>query len=175
MKTRPSYALFFSAIFSLIVVSAYNVNAEEKASTDAEQVAGLQKMCTDSKAAITQRQVEKSLYDRLGKSDKIQVLAGKLLSAHTNNKKIGHMFKNVNKTSFVKNVTDFLVAGTGGKADYHGKDMAAAHKNLKVTNADFLSAGGDVKSVMNNMKYSENEIQEVICSLATFIPVVVVQ
>ena len=175
METRPSYTFFFSVICSLLIIGAYGANAEEKPPTDAEQVAGLQKMCTDSKAAISQRQAEKPLYDRLGKRAKIQVLAGKLLAAHSKNEKISHMFKNVKKASFIKNVTDFLVLGTGGKAEYHGKDMAAAHKHLKVTNGDFLSAGGDVKSVMKSMNYGENEIQEVICSLASFIPVVVVQ
>lgn len=175
MKIRTIYTLFFSVVCPLIILNLSVARADEKAPTDAEQVAGIQKMCSDSSATISQRQAQKSLYTRLGERTKIKVLAGKLLSAHMKNKKIGHMFKHVKKDQFITNVTDFLVAGTGGKAEYHGKDMATAHKHLNVTNGDFLSAGGDVQSVMKSMKYGENEIQEVICSLASFIPVVVVQ
>lgn len=159
----------------LVAVCSPAAVADEKALTDSEQVAGIQKMCADSSEAIKQRQAQKSLYDRLGKRPKIKNLAKKLLAAHSVNKKINHMFTHVKKDAFVKNVTDFLVVGTGGKANYRGKDMATAHKNLGVTHADFLAAGGDVEAVMKEMKYGEHEIQEVLCSLASFIPVVVVQ
>lgn len=174
MKCSP-INVFFALISSLFIVSSISARAEEKPPTEAAQVAGIQKMCADSSAAMSERKAQKSLYERLGKRKKIKVLSQNILAAHSKNEKIGHMFKHVKKTEFVKNVTDFLVAGTGGKAEYQGKDMAAAHKQFKITNGDFLSAGGDVQAVMKNMKYAENEIQEVVCSLAAFIPVVVVQ
>lgn len=170
MRINTTYLCAF-----LAAVCSLTATAADKSPTDAEQVAGLQKMCADSGEAIKARQAQKSLYIRLGKRAKIKVWAGKLLATHSKNKKIGHMFVHVKKDVFVRNVTDFLVAGTGGKANYRGKDMATAHKNLNVTNGDFLSAGGDVQSVMKEMKYGENEIQEVLCSLASFIPVVIVQ
>ena len=53
--------------------------------------------------------------------------------------------------------------------------MATAHKDFKITNGDFLAAGGDVKAVMAEMSYGENEVQEVVCALTSFVPVVVVQ
>ena len=164
----------FAVLITLCAMTAF---ADEQAPvhmpTDAEQVAGLQKMCADSLEVIKTRQANKSLFERLGKRSKIEQLATKLLAAHTKNEKIGHMFAHVKKGVFVKNVTDFLVLGTGGKANYSGRDMASAHAHLKITNGDFLSAGGDVKAVMAGMKYGENEVQEVLCSLASFIPVVV--
>lgn len=151
------------------------VAAALPAPTDAEQVAGLQKMCADNAAAIQKRQAEKSLFERLGKEPKIHTLAEKILAAHSKNPKIGHFFAKVKKDVFVKNVADFLVMGTGGKAEYKGRDMATAHKDFKITNGDFLSAGGDVKAVMAEMSYGENEVQEVVCALTSFVPVVVVQ
>jgi hemoglobin len=151
------------------------VVAPAPAPTDAEQVSGLQKMCADNAPAIQKRQAEKTLFERLGKEPRIQTIAEKLFSAHSKNATIGHFFVKVKKDSFVKNVTDFLVVGTGGKAEYKGKDMVSAHKDLKVTNADFLAAGGDVKAVMAEMGYGENEVQEVVCALTSFVPVVVVQ
>jgi hemoglobin len=151
------------------------VKAETKAPSDAEQVAGLQKMCADNADAIRPRQEKKSLYDRLGKHPRIKTLAGKIFKAHSTTAKIGHMFAKVDRKNFVKHVAEFLVAGTGGKGTYTGKDMMSVHRDLNITNADFLSAGGDVGAVMKEMKYGENETQEVVCALVSFVPVVVKQ
>ncbi len=169
MKINFKLCLFLLGVCSVTAV------ADEKIPTDAERVAGIQKECAEAGEAIKQRQAEKALYDRLGKRPKIKNLVTELLAAHSKNEKIGHLFVHVKKGPFVKNVTDFLVAGTGGKANYRGKDMLAVHKHMKVSNADFLAAGGDFEAVMKKAKYGPNEIQEVICSLASFIPVVVVQ
>jgi hypothetical protein len=53
--------------------------------------------------------------------------------------------------------------------------MMSVHRDLNITNSDFLSAGGDVGAVMKEMKYGENETQEVVCALVSFVPVVVKQ
>ena len=165
---------FTVGLMSFLFLSiALPAAAQEAPLTDAQQVAGLQKMCSDNAEAIKQRQTEKPLYERLGKRPRIKVLAKKILAAHSSNPKIGHMFAHLNKAKFVQNVTDFLVLGTGGKAHYAGKDMGTAHRSLHITNADFLSAGGDVKAVMAGMKYGDHETQEIVCALVAFVPVVV--
>ena len=84
------------------------------------------------------------------------------------------MFKNLDRDYFIKNVTDFLVVGTGGEAKYMGRDMASAHKKLKITSTDFLEAGHDVKVAMKNLGHGEDEIQEVICALVSFTPKVII-
>jgi truncated hemoglobin YjbI len=160
-------ACLFSTAFS------FSVWAAEP--TDAEKVKGIQKMCSDSASAITERQAKKPLYERLGKEPKIKILAKKIIEAHANNPKIGHMFANMKKDRTIKNVADFLVMGSGGKANYQGRDMATVHRDLKITNGDFLSAGNDVQTVMRKMKYGENEVQEVVCALTAFVPIVVKQ
>jgi hemoglobin len=157
----------------LSLTFSIGANAETQPLSDAEQVAGLQKMCADNAEAIKARQEKKSLYDRLGKRSRIKTLAAKIFKAHSANPKIGHMFAKVDRKSFVQHVAEFLVAGTGGKGAYTGKDMVTAHRDLNITNADFLSAGGDVGAVMKEMKYGENETQEVVCALVSFVPVVV--
>ena len=148
---------------------------DTKKPTAADQVAGLQKMCSDAAGAIKARQEKKSLYKRLGEKEKIKTFITNLYGAHLANKDINHMFKNVERDSFIGHATDFFVVGTGGKGKYKGRDMSAAHKHLKISNADFLSAGGDVQNTMKSMNYGEHEIQEVVCSLVAFVPVVVVQ
>ena len=84
------------------------------------------------------------------------------------------MFTDVQAKPFIDNVTAFLVAGTGGKANYKGRDMKTAHAHLKITSEDFMTAGADITKVMKDLKYGDNEVQEVVCALVAFVPVVVV-
>jgi hemoglobin len=62
-------------------------------------------------------------------------------------------------------VADFVAAGTGGTEVYTGRPMPAAHADLKLTDADFLSAGHDIVTAMQSMGYGQNEIDEILCIL----------
>jgi hemoglobin len=172
MNTKSVGLLIAGVSLALLSLSA---SAETAQPTDAEQVAGIQKMCTDASADMQKRQAEKSLYDRLGGEQKIQTLARKIIEAHQKNPKISPMFANIDKAKVVQHVTEFLVVGTGGKGSYTGKDMVSVHRSMNITNGDFLAAGGDVQGVMKEMEYGANEIQEIVCALTSFVPVVVVQ
>ncbi len=166
---KVSYLLLFA-----LLTSCASKEQKQIPPSDAEKVAGLEKMCKEASVAIKERQAKSSLYSRLGERKKITVFVEKLYVAHKNNQQIGHMFKHVPSVPFIKNVTEFLVVGTGGQGKYMGRDMSSAHKDLKVTNTDFLAAGGDVQQVMKELNYGDNEIQEVVCALVNFVPVVVV-
>lgn len=166
---------FIASSLIALILAGCSSNEVKKEPTHADQVAGLQSMCQESAPQIKKRQAKSSLYDRLGKREKISVFVSQLYDSHKNNKQIGHMFAHVQKAPFVGHVTEFLVVGTGGKGNYKGREMGSAHKHLKITNSDFLSAGGDVQNTMKAMNYGENEIQEVICALVSFAPVVVVK
>ena len=157
----------------VLLVSCASKHKKQAGPTDAEKVADLQNMCKESASAMKERQAKTSLYSRLGEREKIKIFAENLFVAHKNNEHIGYMFSTVKKEPFVRNVTEFLVVGTGGKGKYNGGDMSTVHKNLNISNSDFLSAGGDVQVVMKGLNYGENEIQEVVCALVSFIPVVV--
>ncbi|MCO4794886.1 MAG: group 1 truncated hemoglobin [Bacteriovoracaceae bacterium] len=130
-------------------------------------------MCTDNAGAMKARQAKESLYSRLGKEKKIGVFVDNLYESHKGNDQIGHMFKHVDRDRFVDNVVKFLVAGTGGANKYKGRNMKDVHSGMDITSSDFLAAGGDVQAVMKELKYGENEIQEVVCALVSFVPVVV--
>lgn len=160
---------------TILVVSCSIALAEETTLSPAEQVAAIQKTCSEADAAIRQRQAKRSLYERLGRRPKINILANKIIDAHIKNKNIGHMFAKIDKKRVKRNVAEFLIAGSGGKANYKGRDMGTVHRDLKITNADFLAAGADVQAIMKEMKYGENEVQEVVCALTSFVPIVVTQ
>jgi len=172
MNIKSLHWLITCLVSGLFSLSAL---AETVQPSDAEQVAGVQKMCTDASSAIQKRQAEKPLFDRLGGEQRIETLARKIIEAHQKNAKISPMFANIDKAKVIQHVTEFLVVGTGGKGSYTGKDMVTVHRTLNISNGDFLAAGGDVQGVMKEMEYSENEIQEIVCALTSFVPVVVTQ
>jgi hemoglobin len=135
--------LILTLCLGLVIASCSSNNTKKP--TAAEQVAGLQKMCKDSADTIKARQAKTSLYKRLGEKEKIGVFATNLIAAHKANKDIGHRFKNSNDKRLIENTTQFLIMGSGGKANYKGGDIKKVHQHMNVTNADFLSAGGDVQ------------------------------
>jgi len=123
--------------------------------------------------AAEQRQAAKSLYLRLGSKNGIKELSTRLYAAHVSNKQIGHMFEHVAREPFIEHVTDFLVAHSGGEGTYQGRSMAQVHDQLGISYSDFLSAGGDVQTVMKGLGHGDEEIQEAVCFLVSFVPQVV--
>ena len=148
--------------------------ALEKAPLSAKaQVAEIEAMCINSADAMKQRQAEKSLYVRLGSRNGIKELSTRLYAAHTSNEQIGHMFEHVAREPFIERVTNFLAAHSGGGGTYQGRSMAQVHEQLGISYSDFLSAGGDVQQVMKGLGLGDEEIQEAVCFLVSFVPQVV--
>ncbi len=152
------------------VIASFPVPAmagDEAAASARDHVAGLASMCAENAAAVADRQAAKSLYDRLGGYDKILVLTKEIVRLHQVNEDFRLMMTYVDGDQLARHVADFISAGTGGTAEYTGRDMVAAHKHMQMTNGDFLSAGGDVMKAMQNLGYGQNEIDEVVCILVS--------
>ena len=151
-------------LISMCSIAAANPN---DAPTVAEQIAGLQQMCADTAEARAQRQAEQSLYERLGGYDRIHAFVREVVRLHQENDAIKHMFTYVDAQSLAKNVADFAASGTGGPQSYTGGTMPEVHARLELTDADFLSAGGDIVKAMQTMGYGQNEIDEFVCILVS--------
>lgn len=147
--------------------------AEPPVLTAAEQVDGLKQMCADNAAAMQQRQQAEPLYTRLGGEAKIKEFVATLLKTHQSNEKMRRFFENVPEQPFVDNVTAFISANSGGGAQYTGRSMQEVHQGFGITYDDFLVAGGDLKQVMTEFGYGENEQQEVTCFLVSNLPQVI--
>jgi hemoglobin len=148
----------------LILISATVALAGNTSSTE-NQISALETMCSESASAQTDRQSKNSLYNRLGGYDKILEFTSEVVRRHYINDSIKHMFTNVDPKLVAKHVADFVAAGTGGTAQYTGRSMPASHAHLDLTDADFLSAGGDIVGAMKSVGYGQNEIDEMLCIL----------
>ena len=151
----------------LALVSAIQTHASDQPAA-AEQLAQLKTQCNQAADAIEKRQAESSLYERLDGREGIRALAEEFVRLHLANEKIRHVFDNVNRKRLITQVTDFMAAGYGGETEYTGRDMVAAHAHLGISEAQFLSAGGDIGQALANLGHGEKITQEVMCSLMPF-------
>jgi hemoglobin len=141
--------------------------APEAEPTPDEQVAGLERMCAEAGPAMTARQAEATLYDRVGGREGLRIVVEETVRRHLENEQIKHMFVGVDIERLEGYVTDFLVVGTGGEGEYHGRSMVDSHAHLEMTNADFLAAGGDLKAAMEGADWGEGEQQELLCAFVS--------
>jgi hemoglobin len=135
------------------------------APTVPEQVKGLEERCAQTAQARAERHAQKSLHQRLGGDEKIHGLIREVVRLHLENPSIRHFFEGKDKELVATRVAEFLISGTGGANVYEGPGLRASHESMKLTDADFLSAGGDVMKAMKNLGYAEPEIDEVVCAL----------
>jgi hemoglobin len=133
----------------------------------AKQMESLVSMCNASADARSDRQAATSLYERLGGYDKIHALTTEIVRLHKVNERFRLMMRYVDGEDLATSVADFMAAGTGGTAEYKGRDIHAAHAHLEFNEGDFLSAGSDVIKAMQNLGYGQEEIDEVVCILVS--------
>lgn len=138
-----------------------------------EQVAALDAMCAQAQSAITARQAENSLFNRVGGRDGIHKAVAETVRLHQINEPIKHLMEGVDPDHLTEQVTDFLVLATGGQGEYSGRNMIDAHAHMNITNGQFLAAGSDLGKGMDFAGWGENEKQELLCAFVGLRPQVV--
>ena len=151
------------AILMTAVLAASSFAGEPDTAAVAEQMKSLEAMCEASASDRTARQTAEPLYDRLGGYDRILALTTEVVRLHENNEAIKGMLVHVDPAALAKHVADFIAAGTGGTTKYTGRDLPSSHAHLNLTDADFLSAGGDIITAMQTLKYGQEEIDDLVC------------
>jgi len=155
-------------VMTLIMLAALGaIPVAFAATSDADvQVADLEKMCEANAADRTARHAETTLYERLGKEQGIGRLTREIVRMHKQNDAIGHLFEDIADDLVAKRVADFMISGMGGPSVYENRPtLPDSHRHMKLTNADFMTAGVDVIQAMKNLEYGQNEIDEVVCAL----------
>ena len=90
-----------------------------------------------------------SLYDRLGGTDGINEIAGAVVQAHSINPAIKDFFADSDMEKLTRDVADFFNMGSGGPAEYQGRDMPSAHKDMNLNEAHLVAAIDDVLGVLD--------------------------
>lgn len=113
-----------------------------------------------------------SLYERLGSTDGIASIVNDTIALHVKNEDIGHFFDGVDLEKLAHHVTAFFAAGTGGPANYQGRDMTAAHADMNMSDADFDSAVADVLKATRANGVDEASVADVAAILESLRPAV---
>ena len=165
MKTVKRTTWMVAAVLVGLVSAGFATAGD--APTAEEQVNGLVEMCAATEDARVARQTEEPLYFRLGEYDGVHALTTEVIRLHSVNPDFERFWGDIDEQKLIANLDDFISTGTGGPMGYEGRDMPSAHAHLELSNADFLSAGGDVMAGMQNLGYGEAEIQEFVCILVS--------
>jgi hemoglobin len=132
-----------------------------------EQVREFEASCAASATERASRHARIPLFQRLGGEQGIHAITRETVRLHLKNPAIQHYFEKLDPDVVAKHVAEFMISGTGGPHVYQGSDLTTSHRSMKLTNSDFVLAGGDVVQGMKNLKYGPEEIDEVVCTLVS--------
>jgi hemoglobin len=132
-----------------------------------QQVAEFEASCAASATERASRHARTPLYQRLRGEEGIHAITREVVRLHRQNPPIRHYFEKLDPDVVAKRVAEFMISGTGGPPVYQGPDLSTSHRSMKLTNRDFVLAGGDVVQAMKNLKHGQEEIDEVVCTLVS--------
>lgn len=108
-----------------------------------------------------------TLFERLGGEAKVRKIVNDTLDKNLRNPAIGAYFQKLDMDNLKRLVFEFFSMGTGGPHKYTGRDMASAHSNHKITEADYNSSNDDLLEALEENGVGEKEKKEVIAILDT--------
>jgi hemoglobin len=110
--------------------------------------------------------VERSLYDRLGRTDAITAVVRAVVDRQLKDDRINRKFASTNRDRLIKEFVDQICQATGGPCKYTGRNMTETHHNMGVTNGEFQAFVEDVVAVLNDFKVGATEQNELLNILA---------
>ncbi|MGA7837162.1 MAG: group 1 truncated hemoglobin [Ignavibacteriaceae bacterium] len=110
------------------------------------------------------------LFDRLGGNRGISNIVDDVVDAHMINPAIKERFIHFRdqpeRLKLIKqHIIEFFTAGSGGPANYSGKDMVTTHKGMNINSAEFISVVDDIMFVLNKHKIDEESKKDVLTIL----------
>ena len=114
-----------------------------------------------------------SLYERLGAQEGLSQIVNDTIALHHKNPEIAHYFEGVDDDQLAGHVVAFFAAGTGGPADYQGRDMVSTHASMQLSEADFDSAAADVLKAVEANGVDAKSKAEVAAILESLRPAVI--
>ena len=108
---------------------------------------------------------QRSLYERLGGKPAIEAVIDRFLANVAADPRIAHRFALSDLGDPRGKLVDQVCQATGGPLVYQGLDMKAAHKNQKVTDADFTALVEDLIKALDELGGPAREKGELLAAL----------
>jgi hemoglobin len=108
---------------------------------------------------------ERSLYERLGGYDAIAAVAENLLSRLQADELLGRFWQHRGADGVRREkqlLIDFLCANAGGPLFYTGRDMATAHRGMKLSQRDWSAFSAHLRATLDAFRVPPVERDAVI-------------
>ncbi len=110
-----------------------------------------------------------TLFEQLGGREGISLIVDDTVAAHMENPAIKARFlpfKDQPALEIIKNHTiDFFSMGSGGPANYSGKDMLTAHTGMNISSDEYMHVMDDIILALDKNEISEDAKKEVLAIL----------
>ena len=108
-----------------------------------------------------------SLFERLGGSAGINKLVDDIVGLHMENPVIRARFRPYLETPdklavTKKHLCSFLEAGSGGTAQYTGRNMQDTHRGMNINEAEYMAATDDILSTLRRHGIDEETQKDVL-------------
>lgn len=108
-----------------------------------------------------------SLFERLGGSSGINALVQDIVARHMENPVISARFRPYLETPDKIEVTKkhlcaFLEAGSGGTAQYSGRNMKDAHRGMNINEAEYMAATDDIMAALRQHGIDDQTQKDVL-------------
>lgn len=111
-----------------------------------------------------------TLFKRLGGTSGISKIVNDTVENHMKNPNVNARFlpfKNKPKQLAIikRHTIDFFSAGSGGIADYKGKDMITAHTGMNISPSEYMHVIDDIFTVLDKNSIDEDSKKDVLVIL----------
>ena len=106
-----------------------------------------------------------SLYERLGGTEGISMIASDLIDIHVANPRIAPRYASSDLDKVKHAAATFFISGTGGPDIYEGKDMLSAHQGMNIDNDEFVAVLDDAMAALERNGVGQREKEEVLAIL----------
>ena len=155
-------------VFSSLLLTASAFATDTKAAaTTATTTATTAPTATDkaakpaAMAKTAAKTTEKSLYERLGRKAAIAAVVDDFVPRAAADPKVnffrGDKYKSMDVTGLKSHLVTFLSMATGGPKEYAGRDMAATHTGMKITDAEFTAIAGHLAASLKKLNVPAKE------------------
>ena len=118
--------------------------------------------CASRDSAMTEK---KPLYDRLGGKPAITAVVDDFIGNVAADARINKRFADANIPQLKTMLVDQICQATGGPCTYKGQTMLAAHKGMKITDAEFNALVEDLVKSLDKFKVGAQEKNELLSAL----------
>ena len=118
--------------------------------------------CAGREAAMTDN---RSLYDRLGGKPAITAVVDDFVGNVAGDARINRRFADANIPHLKTMLVDQICQASGGPCTYTGQSMKAAHRGMKISDAEFDALVEDLVKSLDKFKVGAREKNELLGAL----------